>query len=77
MSENLQANTGSDEMPAKPSIDGLEAKFSERWEAHQVYAFDRTKTREQIFSIDTPPPTVSGSSGCSTPRKLLSSVPNS
>ena len=24
-------------------------------------AFDRTKTRDEIFSIDTPPPTVSGS----------------
>ena len=26
-----------------------------------TYTFDRTKTRDEIFSIDTPPPTVSGS----------------
>jgi valyl-tRNA synthetase len=48
-------------MPEKPSLDGLEAKWGERWEADGTYRFDRTKTREQIFAIDTPPPTVSGS----------------
>ncbi|MEX1263447.1 MAG: valine--tRNA ligase [Actinomycetota bacterium] len=48
-------------MPEKPSLDGLEAKWGERWEADGIYRFDRTKTREQIFAIDTPPPTVSGS----------------
>ena len=47
--------------PEKPSLDGLEAKWGPRWEADRIYAFDRTKTRDQIFSIDTPPPTVSGS----------------
>ncbi len=31
------------------------------WEADGIYAFDRTATRDQVFSIDTPPPTVSGS----------------
>ncbi len=30
------------------------------WEADGTYRFDRTKTRDEIFSIDTPPPTVSG-----------------
>jgi valyl-tRNA synthetase len=48
-------------VPDKPSLDGLEATWGARWEADRTYAFDRTKTREQIFSIDTPPPTVSGS----------------
>ena len=48
-------------MPEKPSLDGLEAKWGERWEADGTYRFDRTKAREQIFAIDTPPPTVSGS----------------
>src|SRR5689334_23594348 len=47
--------------PEKPSLDGLEEKWGDRWDADRTYAFDRTKTREQIFSIDTPPPTVSGS----------------
>ncbi len=49
------------EVPEKPSIDGLEEKWGSRWEADGTYRFDRTKTRAEIFSIDTPPPTVSGS----------------
>ena len=48
-------------VPEKPSLDGLEAKWGERWEADGTYRFDRSKTREQIFAIDTPPPTASGS----------------
>ncbi len=47
--------------PDKPSLDGLEEKWSARWEADGTYRFDRTKARAEIFSIDTPPPTVSGS----------------
>jgi valyl-tRNA synthetase len=49
-------------IPEKPSerLDGLEARWREQWEADGTYRFDRTKTRDQIFSIDTPPPTVSG-----------------
>ena len=31
------------------------------WERDGVYRFDRSATRERIYSIDTPPPTVSGS----------------
>ena len=49
------------EVPDKVSTDGLEAKFDERWTAEQTFAFDRTKTRDEIYSIDTPPPTASGS----------------
>jgi valyl-tRNA synthetase len=49
------------EVPEKPSLDGLEEKWSARWERDRCFAFDRTKTRAEIFSIDTPPPTVSGS----------------
>jgi valyl-tRNA synthetase len=48
-------------VPEKPSLDGLEAKWNEWWEAAGTYRFDRSKSREQIFAIDTPPPTVSGS----------------
>ncbi|MEO7556226.1 MAG: class I tRNA ligase family protein, partial [Acidimicrobiales bacterium] len=47
-------------VPEKPSIDGLEAKWRARWAAEGTYRFDRTKAREEIYSIDTPPPTVSG-----------------
>ena len=48
-------------VPEKPTLDGLDARWSERWEADGTYRFDRTKTRERIYSVDTPPPTVSGS----------------
>lgn len=48
-------------LPEKPSLEGLEAKWSEAWESQGTYRFDRTKTREEVYSIDTPPPTVSGS----------------
>src|SRR5450759_885072 len=48
-------------VPGKPSLDGLEDVWSKRWDADGTYRFDRSKTRDQIFSIDTPPPTVSGS----------------
>jgi valyl-tRNA synthetase len=48
-------------VPDKPSLDGLEAKWDERWGADGTYRFDRSKTRDQIFAIDTPPPTASGS----------------
>ena len=49
------------QLPEKPSIEGIEAKWAGAWEEQGTYRFDRTKTREQVFSIDTPPPTVSGS----------------
>ncbi len=48
-------------MPDKPSLDGLEAKWDEWWEAAGTYHFDRTKTRDEVYAIDTPPPTASGS----------------
>jgi valyl-tRNA synthetase len=48
-------------LPDKPSLDGLEQKWAEAWEADGTFRFDRSKTRGQIYSIDTPPPTVSGS----------------
>jgi valyl-tRNA synthetase len=48
-------------VPEKPSIDGIETKWVRIWEDSGSYRFDRTKTRDQVYSIDTPPPTVSGS----------------
>ena len=48
-------------VPQKPSLDGLEEKWSKRWEANGTYRFDRSATRSQVYAIDTPPPTVSGS----------------
>ena len=48
-------------VPEKPSLAGVEQRFVERWDADRTYAFDRGATRDQVFAIDTPPPTVSGS----------------
>src|SRR5262245_3893748 len=51
----------SSRMPEKPSLDGLEEKWARVWKDQDTYAFDRTAERAEVFSIDTPPPTVSGS----------------
>ncbi len=48
-------------VPEKPVLEGLEETWTARWASHGTYTFDRTKTRDEVFSIDTPPPTVSGS----------------
>jgi valyl-tRNA synthetase len=48
-------------VPERPTLDGLEAKWSAVWERDGVYRFDRSAPRERVYSIDTPPPTVSGS----------------
>lgn len=48
-------------VPDRPSLDGLEEKWDRVWSEQQVYAFDRETAREQVFSVDTPPPTASGS----------------
>lgn len=49
------------QVPDKPTIEDLESKWTQVWESEGTYRFDRTKRRDEIFSIDTPPPTVSGS----------------
>ncbi|WP_233245447.1 valine--tRNA ligase [Homoserinimonas hongtaonis] len=49
-------------IPEKPALEGLEQKWGPRWESDGTFRFDRANaTRENIFSIDTPPPTASGS----------------
>jgi valyl-tRNA synthetase len=47
-------------VPEKPTVDGLEATWTARWDEQGIYRFDRSATRASVFSIDTPPPTVSG-----------------
>src|SRR5688572_12276758 len=48
-------------LPEKPALEGLEAKWNARWEENGTYRFDRSRTRLDVYSVDTPPPTVSGS----------------
>ena len=57
-----QSNTrASANVPERPTLDGLEQKWSAEWDREGVYRFDRDAPRERVFAIDTPPPTVSGS----------------
>ncbi|AXH95898.1 valine--tRNA ligase [Ornithinimicrobium avium] len=52
-------------LPERPSVDGLEEKWAQVWKDRDVYRFDRDAAlaaeRSQIFAVDTPPPTASGS----------------
>ncbi|GGS42058.1 valine--tRNA ligase [Actinokineospora fastidiosa] len=44
----------------RPSLDGLDRIWARRWAESGVYRFRGDGPRESVFSIDTPPPTVSG-----------------
>ena len=48
-------------VPEKPALEGLEESLTARWRSEGTYKFDENTTRDQVFSIDTPPPTASGS----------------
>jgi len=52
-------------IPDKPALEGLEEKWDAAWAAQGAYLFDRdaakAKGRAGVFSVDTPPPTASGS----------------
>jgi len=48
-------------VPEKPALDGVEGKWGNSWVQNKTFAFDKTSSKENVYSIDTPPPTVSGS----------------
>ena len=52
-------------IPQQPALEGLEAKWGAAWEHENIYRFDRAAAMaagpDSVFSIDTPPPTASGS----------------
>ncbi|MCK6065533.1 MULTISPECIES: valine--tRNA ligase [Microbacterium] len=52
-------------IPDKPALEGLEQKWDAAWSAQGTYLFDRARARDAgrtgVFSVDTPPPTASGS----------------
>ena len=51
-----------DSIPDKPALEGLETKWNEIWSKRGTYRFDRDAAKVGgIYSIDTPPPTASGS----------------
>ena len=47
--------------PDKVGVEGLEAKWGPSWDSEGTYSFDKSASKDSIYSIDTPPPTVSGS----------------
>ena len=53
--------TPAEQIPEKPTLDGLEDRWSKVWDEQGTYHFDRARPRAEVYSIDTPPPTVSGS----------------
>jgi valyl-tRNA synthetase len=55
------AASGAGGVPERPTLEGLEQKWSAVWEREGAYRFDRQAPRERVYAIDTPPPTVSGS----------------
>lgn len=48
-------------VPDKPALEGLEPRLARQWRDNGTYAFRRDTMREDVYSIDTPPPTASGS----------------
>ncbi|MEO6789804.1 MAG: valine--tRNA ligase [Ornithinibacter sp.] len=64
MTEHLSSSSAAP-IPDRPSLEGLEDKWAAVWQEQDTYAFDREAAlagpRSQVFSIDTPPPTASGS----------------
>ncbi len=48
-------------VPEKPSLDGLEENWLRKWRESGTYTYRGGTERDKIYSIDTPPPTVSGS----------------
>ncbi|MBN9326924.1 MAG: valine--tRNA ligase [Cellulomonas sp. 73-145] len=61
LSPRVPATRAVREVPDRVSLDGVEQRWDASWSQQGLYAFDRTAAREQVYSIDTPPPTVSGS----------------
>ncbi|WP_460742514.1 valine--tRNA ligase [Nesterenkonia halophila] len=49
------------QVPDKPALEGLEEKLPALWEAEQLHRFEEDTERSAVYSIDTPPPTASGS----------------
>ncbi|MDY7105891.1 MAG: valine--tRNA ligase [Actinomycetota bacterium] len=60
-SATTEGGTPARSVPDKPGLEGLEERWDERWESAGTYRFNRSRSRAEIYSIDTPPPTVSGS----------------
>jgi valyl-tRNA synthetase len=47
-------------VPEKATVDGIEGPLVDEWQKSGIYEYDK-QSLSPVFSIDTPPPTVSGS----------------
>ena len=59
--DSSPVNTPASRVPEKPVLEGLEERWSGVWEDQGTFRFQRPADRAAVYSIDTPPPTVSGS----------------
>jgi valyl-tRNA synthetase len=57
--------TSAARIPDRPALEGLEEKWAAVWESAGTHRFDRDAAlaagKHRVFSVDTPPPTASGS----------------
>ncbi len=60
-SEDISISANLTPLPDRVGVDGLESKWRDIWDTDGTYTFDNPGERSAVYSIDTPPPTVSGS----------------
>ncbi len=48
-------------LPKHFEAERIEKELDARWQSSGMFAYDATRSREETFVVDTPPPTVSGS----------------
>lgn len=61
MSINESAFLKKTNVPERAALEGLESRWAKIWNENGTYTFRRDTERKAVYSIDTPPPTVSGS----------------
>lgn len=59
-SEATSINAHLTPLPDRVGVDGLEDKWRAVWDEQGIYKFKNSTDRSAVYSIDTPPPTVSG-----------------
>ncbi|MBD3247234.1 valine--tRNA ligase [Candidatus Pacearchaeota archaeon] len=61
--ENQEKNKKKNKKKKRKKYDfnEIETKWVKYWEENKIYKFDSNDTKKAVFSVDTPPPTISGS----------------
>ncbi|PLS26120.1 valyl-tRNA synthetase [Bifidobacterium anseris] len=59
-SEDISISANLTPLPDRVGVDGLEDKWRAVWDEDGTYTFHNPGERSAVYSIDTPPPTVSG-----------------